>query len=153
MSSKMNQPSLVGDRVTVEFPTDAWAATQAAASAVYDDDIEVYDGPCRALFMQVQVSEAMVTPIYVLVFDARSADTIRTGRLPLFDAPLVDPGGSFTFSEPVVERDPDGFPFDRGLRVIASTSKTYDPANVIANAIKVTARLQTKDRGERKGCR
>ncbi len=153
MSSKMNTPSLVGDRVTVEFPTDAYAATQAQPTAVYDDDIEVYDGPCRLLFLQVQVSEAMGAPIYLLVFDARANETIRTGRLSLFDAPQVDPGGSFTFSEPVVERDPDGFPFDRGCRVIASTSKTYDPAHVVANAIKITARLQTKDRGERKGCR
>lgn len=148
MKSRMNQPSLVGERVTVELPTDAWAATQASPAAVYGSDIEVYQAACRLLFLQVQVSEDVASDVYVLVFDATGAETIRTGRLSLFDAPLVEAGGSFTFSEPVVERNPDGFPFDKGCRVIASTSKTYDPANVIANAIKVTARLQTKDCGK-----
>lgn len=145
MTARFNQPSLDAGRVTVEVPNDATAAN---ANTAYDDDLQAFDGPCRLLFLQVQVPEGIANAsIYLLVFDARSDETIRTGRAALFDAPQVVPGGSFTFSEPVSERDPDGFPFDRGIRVIASSSKTYAPANVIAAAIKVTARVQTHPKG------
>lgn len=145
MTERFNQPSLDGGRVTVEVPSDATAQN---ANSAYDDDVQVFDGASRLLFLNVQVSEnAPAVQFYVLVFDARSDETIRTGRASLFDAPKVTPGDSFTFSEPVVERDPDGFPFDRGIRVIACSSKTYDPANVVADAIKTTSRVQTKPKG------
>lgn len=113
----------------------------------------------RLLYLSVQIkadpnAQVPPPPVFVLVFDVQAVKDLRVGQRPLLPpGAAVMAGDSWEFSDPRCERDPDGFPFDKGILVVLSVSDSWTGSAEDLQALrgKITARYQAKPMRHRSG--
>ena len=144
MATRFNgPPSLLGNTNTIVSPE---------ADATFGNSIVLATTPVLVRSLHVQIADAAAAPCAVGVFDADQVS--GNGRAlvkgtaietALLRSALLAPGDVVDFAALVADAyQLGGFPLDRGLVVIASTTSTFNAAGIAAagDVLRVTARLQ-----------
>lgn len=147
------------DRATYITATDPNSAFPGYELAATNGAAQVSMGPCILESCYISISPNLAVPIWIGFVDIRPANMpappVNFPIAALTSEPLNTPGGTFIWqpgdAEEVYCHDPvrmidcgrepiHGFPFDRGLVVVTSSSaNTWTPVN---GMIRVTARVR-----------